>query len=192
MDSKRGNLGEYRAGKVGSALTFRNHFDIIERSGREVSSSRPDLTTNPTCCEVRPMATAKHTPWNVRYKIIPDYPDYRVGDDGSVWESTFDIINNVIVLWKLAKTFEVNGYLHVTMKNTSGKSKSVAVHRLVLEMFVGPCPEGMECCHAPDKTRSNNRLENLRWDTHLENMRDRKRYGRPRKWADWYADRKKK
>ena len=51
------------------------------------------------------------------------------------------------------------------------------VARLVLEAFVGPCPEGMECCHEDDNFR-NNCLGNLRWDTHLNNLKDRDRNGR--------------
>lgn len=49
--------------------------------------------------------------------------------------------------------------------------------RSVLETFVGPCPEGMECCHFPERDRSNNRLDNLRWDTHHENVLDAVRHG---------------
>lgn len=47
----------------------------------------------------------------------------------------------------------------------------LTTNRLVLEAFVGPCPDGMECCHN-DGDPSDNRLENLRWDTHLNNQRD--------------------
>lgn len=50
------------------------------------------------------------------------------------------------------------------------------VHRLVLFAFVGPCPEGLECRHM-DGDRTNNRLENLCWGTHIENCRDRDRHG---------------
>lgn len=59
--------------------------------------------------------------------------------------------------------------------NIGGGSKYV--HRLVLEAFVGPCPEGMEACHGPDKTRSNCRLDNLRWDTPQANQLDRVKDG---------------
>lgn len=52
-----------------------------------------------------------------------------------------------------------------------------AVHRMVLEAFVGPCVAGMECCHG-NGDASDNRLVNLRWDTHLSNMRDRDLHGR--------------
>lgn len=50
------------------------------------------------------------------------------------------------------------------------------IHRLVLEVFVGPCPEGMVACHNDGNPR-NNALSNLRWDTREANMRDRDRHG---------------
>lgn len=51
-----------------------------------------------------------------------------------------------------------------------------AIHRLVLEAFVGPCPEGLCCCHN-DGNPANNTLENLRWDTYQSNSRDRLLHG---------------
>lgn len=51
-----------------------------------------------------------------------------------------------------------------------------SVYRLVLEAFVGPCPEGMEACHW-DGNSLNSRLGNLRWGTKLENMEDNRRNG---------------
>jgi hypothetical protein len=50
------------------------------------------------------------------------------------------------------------------------------VHRLVLEAFVGPCPDGMEGCHFDGNFR-NNRVGNLRWDTRKGNMADARRHG---------------
>ena len=50
------------------------------------------------------------------------------------------------------------------------------VHRLVLEAFVGPCPDGKECAHnngQPD----DNRVENLRWDTRKGNHADKRKHG---------------
>lgn len=50
------------------------------------------------------------------------------------------------------------------------------VHALVLSAFVGPRPTGMEACHG-DGDGLNNRLGNLRWDTHAENVKDSIKHG---------------
>lgn len=55
--------------------------------------------------------------------------------------------------------------------------RRVYVHRLVLEVFIGPCPENMEACHFPDNNTTNNRLENLRWDTPKSNGQDQIKHG---------------
>jgi hypothetical protein len=57
-----------------------------------------------------------------------------------------------------------------------GVVKRLSVHRLILLAFVGPCPEGMEACHN-NGNAGDNRLSNLRWDTHHNNNQDRKRHG---------------
>lgn len=46
----------------------------------------------------------------------------------------------------------------------------------MLEAFVGPCPDGMECCHE-DGNPGNNALSNLRWGTTRDNQADRVRHG---------------
>jgi hypothetical protein len=50
------------------------------------------------------------------------------------------------------------------------------VAHLVLKAFVGPRPKGKECCHN-DGNQSNNALSNLRWDTHVNNMKDQIAHG---------------
>ncbi len=52
-----------------------------------------------------------------------------------------------------------------------GGRGSMDVAVLILEAFISPPPEGMECCHNDDD-RSNNKLSNLRWDTHANNVKD--------------------
>ncbi len=60
-----------------------------------------------------------------------------------------------------------NGYLVVTLwKNNS--PLSVSVHRLVLEAFIGPAPDGHEAMHL-DGDRTNNTILNLAWGTRREN-----------------------
>src|SRR4030042_5419324 len=55
-------------------------------------------------------------------------------------------------------------------------SNIFSVHRLVLETFIGSCPEGKEACHNNGR-RTDNRVENLRWDTRKNNHEDKKKHG---------------
>jgi len=65
------------------------------------------------------------------------------------------------------------GYRTVTLcAARSGLRETRLVHRLVLEAFVGQCPEGMESRHAPDHDKKNNALENLSYCTPKENSAD--------------------
>lgn len=50
------------------------------------------------------------------------------------------------------------------------------VHRLVLEAFVGSCPEGCEVRHL-DGDPGNNKLDNLAWGTKAENEADKVKHG---------------
>lgn len=55
-----------------------------------------------------------------------------------------------------------------------GRQWYVAV--LILTTFVSECPKGMEACHN-DGNKDNNRLDNLRWDTHISNEKDKTLHG---------------
>jgi len=57
-----------------------------------------------------------------------------------------------------------------------GIRRDLQVHHLVLEAFIGPRPDGMEGCHWNDDP-SDNRLDNLRWDTRRANVLDSVRNG---------------
>jgi hypothetical protein len=66
-------------------------------------------------------------------------------------------------------TLQSNGYLAMTMTQDARKGVK-SVHRMVLEAFVGPCPPGKEANHK-DGIKTNNRISNLEWITHGENIR---------------------
>ena len=67
------------------------------------------------------------------------------------------------------------GYLQYTLQ-ANGKLERKTGHRYVMLAFVGPAPEGMEVCHENgDKT--DNRLVNLRYDTHSNNQKDQAKHG---------------
>jgi hypothetical protein len=54
-----------------------------------------------------------------------------------------------------------NGYLEVGLNKRGAKTMHY-VHRLVLEAFSGPCPNGMECGHI-DGNKRENKINNLCW-----------------------------
>lgn len=110
----------------------------------------------------------------VEYRDVPGFPGYRIGDDGSVWSCLkrgtrvgrgcrFSDTWRRLIPRPHART----GHMQVSLQK-----HPYSVHRLVLLAFVGPCPEGMEACHFPDRDPSNNRLINLRWDTRGANRTD--------------------
>ena len=98
------------------------------------------------------------------------YPQYKVGNDGSVWSNTSG-------KWKLRKPQPTrSGHLMVILYKHN-KEKGFYVHRLVLLAFVGPCPEGMESRHFPDRDPTNNNLTNLSWGTQAEQYLDKDFHG---------------
>lgn len=111
-------------------------------------------------------------------KHCPGRPGYAIAMDGSLWscrtvrgkpgggtESSYG-------KWKPRKQATAKaGYKQAILGG-----KLTLVHRLVLEAFVGPCPEGMQACHN-DGNPSNNCLHNLRWDTAKSNHADKVSHG---------------
>ena len=69
----------------------------------------------------------------------------------------------------LKRRLDGGGYPHVSLYD-SGQEWDAKTHRLVLETFVSPSPEGHECNHI-DGDKLNNRIENLEWVTPGENNR---------------------
>lgn len=119
------------------------------------------------------MTTIERAGAEVDYRQIPDYPNYRVGNDGSVWcNLSRNGKGQDGLKWRRLRPHPMkNGHLLVTLRR-NGAARRFLVHRLVLMAFVGPCPVGMEGCHYPDRDPANNRVDNLRWDTHAGNMGD--------------------
>ena len=57
-----------------------------------------------------------------------------------------------------------------------GARKTLKVHRIVLNAFVGARPTGMLCRHL-DGNKRNNNLSNLCWGTYNENAEDQFKHG---------------
>jgi hypothetical protein len=128
----------------------------------------------------------------VIYKDIPDFPGYRIGNDGSVWSAWVRAVGSgtrhqyvIGAIWRLLQPKpQKSGHIRVKL---TGR-RMFLVHRLVLELFVGPCPPGMECCHN-DGNPGNNRVDNLRWGTRQSNADDRIVHGTNRHGEQHYAAR---
>lgn len=131
--------------------------------------------------------TANQDTTSDEFRDISRFAGYRFGNDGSVWTRWEKVrlpgrhSGFVCILgdqWvRLNPRVDKDGYLKITLKEAStGKYLSRGLHRLVLEAFHGPCPEGMECRHL-DGDPGNNRPRNLEWSTHQVNAADRRRHG---------------
>jgi hypothetical protein len=107
---------------------------------------------------------------------IIGFPNYYIDSDGVVWSNKKKGGNDrrpgrIGDLRQLKISRNKRGYCIVGL-DVGGRNVSRFVHRLVLEAFVGPRPDGKEACHFPDHDKTNNQLSNLRWDTHDENEKD--------------------
>lgn len=105
-------------------------------------------------------------------KLIPEYPSYQITNAGRVWSDPKGTRNSKGMWLSPGKSV---GYLTVVLVK-NGKHRSHGIHRLVLETYVGPCPDGMEACHN-NGDRLDNRVSNLRWGTRQDNMLDAVKHG---------------
>lgn len=106
----------------------------------------------------------------VEYRPVIGFPNYRVGNDGSVW-------SNKTGEWRRLRNNTVGGGYQKVNLYIDGKSTPKLVHRLVCETFHGSCPEGMQVRHFPDSNRKNNAASNVSWGTPKENNADKLIHG---------------
>jgi hypothetical protein len=98
------------------------------------------------------------------WKTIPGYGGYEASDQGRV--------RNAATLRVLKPWDNGNGYFFVSL----GAGNKRRVHHLVLEAFKGPRPCNLDGCH-DNGVRSDNRADNLRWDTRAGNFADKIAHG---------------
>lgn len=99
-----------------------------------------------------------------QWKPVPSYPDYEVSDRGRVRSHKRDRI-------RIMNLFTKERYPRLSLYNR-GCQRTWLVHSLVMLAFAGPCPDGMEVCHNDGNTL-NNTIDNLRYDTKLNNEHDK-------------------
>jgi NUMOD4 motif/Helix-turn-helix domain/HNH endonuclease len=119
------------------------------------------------------------------WKEIPGFPGYEVSNQGRVrsyWrkvglgykKGTKQILDTEPQ--RIRKhSFTKYGYPQVRLSH-DGKKYTLLVHQLVLLLFIGPCPPGMESCHNDGKP-AHCTWDNLRWDTRSGNHMDKHQHG---------------
>lgn len=166
------------------AATLRWQEATREQEGikKRVESVDPRLVRPDT-----PILDAEGRDWTWAFVIFkqPDsFPGYLLGSDGGFW-SQLGVIGlgrgrgcaSVLTgRWRRKKlAVDQDGYLFANLY-IDGKSHPRRFARLMLETFIGPCPEGKEACHN-NGDRTDNRLSNVRWGTPESNYEDRDRHG---------------
>ena len=111
-----------------------------------------------------------------QWKRIPNL-DYEVSNLGNVKSlkrsvKRFDLrtqkfVNHSVSEKILKGTINSNGYKRIQL-HKNGYREIFKISRLILLVFVGPCPQGMECSHLNGNSQDD-RLCNLKWETHQEN-----------------------
>lgn len=106
--------------------------------------------------------------------------------DISGWEGFYQI-SNLGRLKSLKRLFvpkdrilkpcvDRKGYLFAGLFKNGKRLACPKIHRLVLETFVGLRPVGLEGRHK-DGDKTNNRLSNIEWSTHIINEHDKYKHG---------------
>lgn len=94
------------------------------------------------------------------FRPIPGHPGYHVSASGEIYSSKSSKIMSLGWCGK---------YLQIAFTNLGDKKVyRYLVHRLVADVFIGPCPDGMEVCHM-DGNPHNNNVNNLKYATRKEN-----------------------
>jgi hypothetical protein len=107
-------------------------------------------------------------PQSLQILPIPNFPDYFVSADGNVWSMKPKSKNTQRPINPRKLTPGIYKYRLVCL--CRGKSRiTKPVGRLVLETFIGPCPQSMEMCHGPNG-KLDDSLQNLSWGTRSKNM----------------------
>ena len=109
------------------------------------------------------------------WKDINGFPGYQVSNEGRV--RSHDKVTTSARFperhWKdrILKQKWQNNRARVCLWS-DGKEKTLQVHRLVTEAFLGAAPVGYDTVNHIDGNPRNNNLNNLEWMTRADNIRD--------------------
>lgn len=114
----------------------------------------------------------------MEYRDIGNYPGYRVGENGTVWSCwSIGPSSKITEKWRQLKLDVSNRYPSFRPRDGQGSQKTIRVHTVVAEAFLGARPPGMDVLHKDGNALNNHRC-NLAYGTKKQNMQDRSSHGR--------------
>lgn len=100
----------------------------------------------------------------MQQKKIEGFSLYEITDDGRVW-------SHISKKYKTPKKSRaVDYYYKIVLVGDDGKSKAFAIHQLVAKAFI-PNPDNLPEVDHKNMIKTDNRVENLEWVVHGENVR---------------------
>ena len=111
------------------------------------------------------------------WRPVVGFDGYEVSNMGRVRSWRSNNPNVLLPFPKIMRYHRTKGefYLGVTLARNR-KPFNRNMHVLVAEAWIGPRPDGMQVCHL-NGDASDNRADNLRWDTPKANCADRNLHG---------------
>ncbi len=107
------------------------------------------------------------------WKKIPNYSRYEASIFGEI--RTHD--------WKghgltkiMSPSKDARGYLRTMLKRNDGVTHTIKVHRIIASTFILN-PKNKSSVNHKNGIKDDNRVENLEWSTHIENMKHAKEHG---------------
>lgn len=110
------------------------------------------------------------------FRPIDTFPGYFVSDDGVVLSYRSPKQTQRLCPVVLKPRAGKYGHCSVQLCRDGNEPQSFLVHALVMAAFVGPRPPQADICHN-NGNPMDNRLSNLRYDTHKNNHADQQLHG---------------